>query len=413
LQEMNVGRLKSRRKALVATLALVAAMAIGAVGASGAQALTWHHNGGTVLSGTESETVASSEGTFNVKTTFLGGQVQFGCTATSTGSIAAAGGGSSSLSLSKCSVSKPAHCEVVPLAPLSAHIALAQVGGGLYQKFTGAREGSSFANIEFAGPECTISGSPAPLKGSFAGRELTSGQSVNRALSFTKGEGEAWPEVEMKFGGSLATATGSMTQHLSGLLEGGKWQGSSKGWEVEPGVAFGVTELLSTLGGSTKFSFTIAGSPVSFTCSGQSIKSATLIPGGTESIEGLTYSGCKFEKPAACELPGGNLSFAPVTGTLMRVNGKTYERFTPVGSNFATVTIEGACGIAGTGKSLTGSIAALIPESGVVETVHSLEFSTAADEATGSQLMLGTSAGHATGSVQQNLSKATPWDVFL
>jgi hypothetical protein len=409
---MSTGRGKSRLRVFAASLTLVAAMAIGAFAASGAQALTWHNWGTTVLSGAESETVASSEGTINISGTLLGSQVQLGCTTTGTGSIAGAGG-SSTINLVKCSVSKPANCSLASPVPLRASVSLVQLGGGLFQKFTPAA-GSNFGTIEFAGRLCPLAEDTGSLKGSFAGREITSGLAVNRSLSLTKGEGEEWPGVALTINGQTATITGDLSQHLSGLLEGVKWQGTAAGWKVETGSAFAQSERVEVLGGPVKFSTTFFGSAVSFTCGKVSGKEPSLIPGGSESINGLTFSGCSVEQPANCSLPNGEMTFGAVTGTLMGVNGKAYERFTPVKSAFSYLEFVGAkCPLAENTWALKGSFAALGPEFGVLKNYHSLEFSDAANSATGSELTTNAAAWHVSGSLLQELRNETPWDVFL
>jgi hypothetical protein len=415
LQEMKVARLTVRRRTFAATLALVAALAIGAVGASGAQALTWHTSGTTTLSGTESETVASSEGTVNVSSKLLAAQVQFGCAATSVGTIGAGGGGTSTVALSKCAVSKPAHCELTQPAPLRANIQVMQVGGALFQKFTPASEGK-FGMIELVGAECALAGNSAFLKGAFAGRELSTSMAASHSLSFTRGEGETWPEVALTFGGTAATVSGNLNQHLTGLLEGGGWQGSGGAWKVEAGLPFSTAESVFTLGGPIKFGYNLLGSSITFSCGEVGLKSPRLVPGGTESAEQLKFSACKVEKPTGCNLPGNSLTFGAVTGTLVQVNGKAYEVFTPVNESFGTMSFEGvSCTLGGLMISFKGSFAAALPESGVMKKAHRLEFSEAASKATGSSLHAGSSAMNISGSVEQEPSGprvGVPWNIY-
>jgi hypothetical protein len=411
---MNVERLRLGGRTLAATLALLAALAIGAVGASGAQALTWRHSAGPqLMSGSESETVASSEGTISLGSKVGGAPVQFTCKAASSGTIKAGRSGTSSISLSNCVVAQPANCAVVIPTPLQANVELIEVGGSRYQKFT-PTTGGSFGKVQFAwsgtGRECVIEGNEPALRGSFAGRELTSELAANHPLSFTKSE--SWPEVGLTFGAGAATMTGNLVQHLSGLLEGGVWQGTSEGWRFEPGSPFTTSQSVRTLGGPINFHFSFVGSPVSFTCGEAAFHSAYLVPGGTESIGELAFTACKVEKAATgCYLEGNQLVTAPVTGTLMQVNGKVYMKFTPVGSEFGVFGFQGDCGMAGIDRALTGSFAAVWPESGVMKQVHGLEFSEAAEMATGSEFRWGASLVFMSGSVEQEASGAL-WGVY-
>jgi hypothetical protein len=296
--------------------------------------------------------------------------------------------------------------------PLQANIALVEAGGGVFQKFTPAGGSKSFNQIEFTGFFCPLAESVASLKGSFAGRELSSGMAVNHTLSFTKGEGEPWPAVALTFGSEPATMTGSLTQHLGGIFEGGNWR-AALAWELETGLAFAASEPTEFAGGPVKFEYYTAGALVQFTCGGVSSKEALLIPGGTESINSLKFSGCKFEGAASsCELTNGEMNIGPVTGTLMRVSGKTYERFTPTGARFGWVTVVG-CSLGGVSQELNGSFAALGSDFAAMKTFHKVEFSDAANAATSSELLLGGGHGvHTSGTVQQEVSSHAFWNVF-
>jgi hypothetical protein len=391
---MKVGRLTARRNGLAITLAL------------------------TILSGTESVTLASSSGAISVSSTLLELNLQIGCTVTTTGSISAGGGGSSTINLSNCFDSNFPNCTVVSSGPEPANVELVQVGGSLFEKFT-PTEGY-FGHLEYLGSGCALNEAAAGLSGSFAGREATAGLTENRTLSFTKGKSETWPAVELKLGKKPAILAGELTQHLSGSLEdagwGPIWQGTHGGWEVQVGSPFATSETVQASGG-TKFSATLEGGlAVSFSCSTAGAVAANLVPGGTESAKSFTFSGCKVEAPATCSLPGNSLSTGPVTGTLLRVNGKIYEKFTPVGSEFGWVEFAGAsCPLTGVGRELKGSFAALAPEAGVLMTSHSLALSDAANEATGSQLILGTRLVHLSGSLEQRLSGpglGTQWSAY-
>jgi hypothetical protein len=394
---------------------LLMALAFGAIAASGAQALDWQHQGGTtVLSGTSSETVAGTGSGFTITSKLLGASVEVNCSsATTNGSIVAGGTGSSTIGLGGCSVAKPSNCSLAYQPTLSAKVELVQVGGVLFQKFVPV--GTSFGMIEFAGTKCVLDENKAPLKGSFAGRELSSALAANHSLSFAKSE--PWPTVELKFGVEAATLTGEVTQHLSGNMANhgwrGIWQETHGGWETE-GLPFTFPQSAIIAGGPVSFSFNILGAPVSFSCSNTSASEASLKPGGTETVKGLTFSGCKFEKPSNCALPGNQMQFESVTGTLTRVNGKVYEKFAasnPEGL-LAVLRVEGSCGLAGNSYSVKGTFAGLGREFGAFKVFQPLEFSKAADEATGSQLTISGNGMTMAGSVQQELFSGTPWGAY-
>jgi|GEM_PF-5097053 len=401
-------------------LALLVALAFGAIAASGAQALDWQHQSGTtVLSGTSSETVAGTGSGFTIASTLLGQSVEVKCSSASTsGSIVGGGTGSSNIGLGGCTVAKPSpKCSLASQPTLSAKVELVQVDGVLFQKFVPA--GTEFARIEFTGAECPLNEASAPIKGSFAGRELSGSLAANHSLSFTKSE--PWPAVALTFGTKAATLTGEVTQHLSGNMANhgwrSIWQETHGGWEVE-GSAFASSESASVSGGPVKFSFTIAGSPISFSCSESSASSATLKPGGTESVNGLTFSSCIVEKPtSACSLPSNQVQFAGVTGTLTRVNGKVYEKFAASSPEGTITTLSfqgGSCPLAGNQYAVKGTFAGLGTEFGMYKATQPLEFSQAANEATGSQLKIGSNVGVTmAGTVSQSLFlKGNPWGAY-
>ena len=399
-------------------LALLVALAFGAIAASGAQALDWQQQGGTtILSGTSSETVVGTGSGFTFTSTLLGESVEINCSsATTSGSIVGGGTGSSTIGLGSCAVAKPSHCGLASPPNLNAKVELVQAGGALFQKFVPA--GTSFATLAFTGKECALNEATAPIKGSFAGRELSSALVANHSLSLTKSE--PWPAVALTLGTKSATLTGEVTQHLSGNMANhgwrSIWQETHGGWEVE-GSSFPIAQSVTVSGGPVNFSFYIAGYPVSFTCSETTAsKGASLNPGGTETVNGLTFSGCKGETPSSCTVKGGSLQFVPVTGTLTRVNGQVYERFaaTTSGQALTTISLEGSsCPLTETQYQVKGTFAGLGAEFGLYKVSQPLAFSKAASEATGSQLTIGgTVVVNMTGSISQNLIKATPWGAY-
>lgn len=404
-----------RRRVSALGVALLMALAFGAIAASGAQALDWRQpSGSTVLSET-SETVAGTGLGLTITGQVSGAATEINCSsATTSGSIAPGGTGSSTISLGGCSVAKPSKCELAHQPTLAANVELVQAGGALFQKFVPV--GESFGVVQYAGELCPLLGAEPTLKGSFAGRELSGALAANHSLSFTKNG--TWPSVELKLGKSAATLSGEVTQHLSGNMANhgwrGIWQETHGGWEVE-GSAFTVSESAKISGGPVNFSFSIAGTPVSFNCSETSASEANLKPGGTEAVKGLTFSGCKGETPPACTVKGGSLQFSPVTGTLMRVNGNVYEKFaaTTAGETLTTFGFEGSsCTLTGTNYQVKGSFAGLGREFSTFKITQPLEFSKAANEATGSQLTAGNIGITMAGTINQNLLSLTPWGAY-
>lgn len=415
---MNSKHRSAGRRTSALGLALLVALAFGAIAASGAQALDWQQQSGTtILSGTSSETVAGTGSGFTFTSTLAGSSVEVNCTsATTSGSIVGGGTGSSAIGLGGCAVAKPSHCGLASQPTLNAKVELVQAGGVLFQKFVPAE--TSFAKLEFTGKECELNEASAPIKGSFAGRELSSALVANHSLSFTKSG--TWPEVALTFGTKAATLTGEVTQHLSGNMANhgwrGIWQETHGGWEVE-GSAFTSAQSVTVSGGPVNFNFFIAGSPVSFNCSETSAsKGASLSPGGTETVNGLTFSGCKGETPPSCTVKGGSVQFVPVTGTLTRVSGKVYEKFaaTTSGEPLTTIRFEGSsCPFAENQYQVKGTFAGLGTEFGLYKVTQPLEFSKAANEATGSQMTIGGTVGvNMVGSISQSLVKAIPWGAY-
>ena len=227
--------------------------------------------------------------------------------------------------------------------------------------------------------------------------------------------------MELKLGKAAATLGGEVSQHLSGSQAyhpwRAIWQETNGGWEVESGSPFTTPESASVSGGPVSFSVTIAGSPISFSCGETSANAATLEPGGTESISGLTFSGCAFEAPTTCSLPGNQMQLQPITGVLSRVDGKVYEKFTANNAEgaFMWMQFEGAsCPWAGTVYRVAGSFAGLGSQLGLFNATQPLEFSKAANEATGSQMTVGNNhvAMYMAGSLSHELSSGTPWGAF-
>lgn len=407
-----------RRRASALSIVLLVALAFGAIAASGAQALDWQHQSGTtVLPGTSSETIAGTGSGFTITSTLLSKSVELKCSsATTSGSIVGGGTGSSNIGLGGCAVSKPSHCSLASQPTLSSKVELVQAGGAQFQKFVPA--GSAFAIIEFTGNECSLNEAAAAIKGSFAGRELSGSLAANHSLSFSKSE--PWPSVELKLGANAATLTGEVTQHMSGNMANhgwrALWQETHGAWEAE-GSAFTIAETAIVSGGPVKFSFSIGGAPISFSCSETSSSTGwSLKPGGTETVGGPKFSGCKAETPGGCTAKGGSLQFVPVTGTLTRVNGNVYEKFaaTTTGETLTTLSLEGSsCAFTENQYAVKGTFAGLGPEFGLYKETQPLEFSKAASEATGSQLTIGGTVGVTmAGSISQSLLKATPWGAY-
>jgi hypothetical protein len=412
--EMTTKQRVPGRRASALGLALLVALAFGAFAASGAQALDWQHPKPTVLSGSES--VAGTGSGFTIVSTVLGSPTQIQCSSASTsGSIVGGGTGTSTIGLSGCSVSQPSGCSLASPLSLSGNLELVEVSGVLFQKFVSSGEG--FGNVEFTGAACPFAGIVASLKGSFAGRELSSAMAANHSVSFNK-EKSGWPAVELKLGKAAATIGGEVTQHLSGSQAyhawRGIWQGTHGGWEEELGSAFSQSEALFVSGGPVSFNATISGgTKISFSCSEASAGGwATIKPGGSETLPAPTFSGCKVESPSNCTLLGNKVQFESVTGTLTRVNGAVYEKFTPSNPEgaFMAMHFEGSlCPIAGTSYEVKGSFAGLGPEFAITKNTQPLEFSKAANEATGSQMTLGM---YLSGSIYQSLSLSGPWGAF-
>lgn len=410
-----------RRRMRRLGLALVAVLAFGAVAASGAQALTWQFQKGMSVLG-ETQTVAGTAEPFTITSKLLGSPVAVTCSnGTTSGTITPNGQGSSTISFNSCKVSEPHNCSLAAPLTLHANLELAQVGGVMFQKYT--QEGTnSFGTLEFAGALCPLAEDSAELRGSFAGRELSSlaaEPSVNRGLTFTKSE--PWPEVALKFGGAAATLTGGeVLQHLSGNRENGSWkaiwQETHGGWEVE-GEPFHFTEAVPSISGSARFSFYVAGNNLVFSCGQIGATSAELIPGGTENLKGLTFSSCKGENGLAnCTVNGSNaLTFNNLTGTPVQVGGKTYMKFAlTTGTEVARLYFTGGfCPLAeGWERHITGSFAGLAPELGAFKSAHPFEFSDAANEATGTGLQAGSSGVfHMTGNLTQ-ASGGIGWAAF-
>jgi hypothetical protein len=396
-------------------LALLVALAFGAIAASGAQAVDWQHqNGTTVLSGASSETVAGTGKGLSITSKLLGSSVEINCpSATTSGSVVAGGTGTSTIGLEGCVTAKPSTCHLAYQPTLSANVELVQAGGALIQKFTPA--GTKFGTILFEGTLCPIAEVPTSLNGSFAGRDPSSELATNHSFGL-----EPWPEVPLKFGSQPATFRGEVTQHLSGYMANrswrGIWQTSNGGWEVENGSAFAFAEAANVAGGPVKFSYHLGGAPVSFSCSkirasDGSNPGARLNPGGTETVKNLTFSGCTVESPSSCTVNYGNeMTFAEVTGTLVRANGKVYERFAPSGFLY----FRGAfCPLAETGYAISGSFAGLGPELTVFRRFQPFEFSKAADEAAGaSQLTIGGQPTTMAGTMLQEPVSGIPWGAY-
>jgi hypothetical protein len=414
---MKRGHSTPRRKVFAIALAAVAVLGISAVSATGAQALSWQKYGTKVLSGTESEAIASSAGTATVTSKLLGASVEFNCGLTTSGSIVAGGSGSTTINLTGCNVSKPSHCAFASAPVLKAKTELVEVAGQLFQKFTPS-EGTSFGSVEFVGVECPLAEDAAPLKGSFAGSETSTGLSETHSLGLT--QSGTWPAVELKFGATAATLTGEVkSQHLSGLLTNHAWrplwQSTHGAWELEAGSPLS-SEYTKLGGGPVTFGWSRAGSPVSFTCSEPAAESAFLQTATTENFKGLAFVGCTVTQPAKCSLSGGGIHFPEMTGTLISVGGKTYEKISATKPEF----IEGKekpimgwsfdgpeCSLAGTLYSIYGSIAALGPQLGLLKNVQPFEFSKEATEILKPEEQLGV--GHAgginvSGSLRQELS---------
>jgi hypothetical protein len=422
---MKRGRLNSRRKAFALALAVVAVLGINAISASGAQALTWQRGTGThvtkILSGAETESIAGT-GSFTISSTVLGEPSTVECGASNNGSIGANGSGSATISLTGCVVVAPSHCEITSAPTLKANTELVEVGGKLFQKFTPVNEKEkTFGYIEYRGAECPFNRLNLPLKGTFAGAESSTALSVTHTLVFTKSE--PWPAVEPKFGGT-ATISGQLVgQHLSGGLTNRPWrplwQTTHGAWEVEwevGGSPLGSAEAASVTGGPVSFNVSLLGNPISFTCSEPRAKGAVLKPGNTESVESLSFAGCKVAEPSTCAVPNNKIQTSPVTGTLVSVSGKTYEKFVSesgvlMGWDFAG----SACPVVGLHWEVSGSIVALGPNLGLLGKVQPFVFSKAADEAAAGGLSAGSAKVTMGGSLEQALAGplfGVPWGAY-
>jgi hypothetical protein len=426
---MNRRGSSQRRKAFGLAIAVVAVLGVSAISAGGAQALSWQPHLTRVLSGAETETVAGT-GSVTISSTVLGTPTTIECGATNSGSIGAGGKGSNTISLTGCTVAAPSHCVLATAPALKASTELVSVSGSVFQKFTPAVE-KSFATLEYTGGSCPLSGVVAPLSGSFAGSVGSAVPSESRTVSLTKTE--PWPEVALKLGKAAATLSGSLLgQHLTGPFVNNPWapiweSGTGGGWLVE-GTGHSYETLVRVTGGPMSFgTVSVLGVPVSVSCSETRVIGGNLNSASTESLEGLLFAGCKTAEPVSCivgnrPLYPGTILFPEMTGTLMSVGGKTYERFTATKFKptepIMSWSFEGSlCPLTGDTVALRGSIVALGPELGTLKGVQPFEFSKASSEIIPAEerLRVGSNAVTMSGSLNQEregIYKGLPWGAF-
>ena len=331
------------RRASALGLALLVSLAFGAIAASGAQALDWQHENHVALSGSESATVAGSGTSFAINGQVLGQSVEVDCSAASTsGSVAAEGAGTSTIDLSGCDVSQPSNCELASNPSLKASTELVEVGGNAVREVRSERRKQLRATAA-DGRRMLACRRGSALKGSFAGREVSGGMSVNRSLSFTKTK--VWPEVALKLGKTAATMDGEATQHLSGSMENrgwrGIWQGGHGAWEVEQGYPFTSAESVAVSGGPLN-SATASAAPRSRSAAAKwepkEPPSSPAAPRAWNASPSRTAKS-KPRRDARCRTTT-NSNSPHLTGTLVQAGGNVYEKFTSsTGGAFAYLSL--------------------------------------------------------------------------
>jgi len=347
--------------------------------------ITWRPHTLKVLSGAETESIAGS-GNVVIESTVLGSPTKIECGASNSGSISAGGGGTSTISLTKCAVAVPSKCQLASAPTLKAKMQLVEVGGKLFQKFTPA-VGTSFGTVEYTGAECPFLGIAPPLKGSFAGSDNPNELSESRTLTFTKSE--PWPEVALTLSNAAATMSGELVgQRLTGALANNRWKaawgtGTGADWLVETG-SHTLTAMKVGGGGTIFLDFTLLGSPVTISCSELKAEGANINSASTEGFTSISFAGCKVIQPSTCSLPGNKIQFPEMTGTLLSAGGRAYEKFSAAHPVFIEGTeqpmmswwFEGSlCPLSGISMPVYKSFIALGPELGTLKGFQPFEFS--------------------------------------
>lgn len=420
---MTIRHRLSKHRVSVLMCAIAAALSLSAVSATAAQALNW----GTAEEGTpyvlsgEASKATSGTAPLILVSTVGKFNVEFYCGASTTsGSVTAGGGGTTTISLSGCTVFEPEPCEVSPIT-LQAKTELINVGGTTYEKFVPAK-GSWFGTFEFKGSKCALNEVETGIAGSFAGLPPQSERAVNRKLSLSGAINKA-AGLEVKLGSSTAILAGNITEHLSSAPAGSswrsRWEGTHGGWEIQEVTprAFKEPEFASFTGGSFEFGFNYFGTAVSIKCGGPNAM-PTLVPGGTEELSGLTLPSCAVSHPESCSVAGNSLKFLPLVGTLQSIGGKYYETFK--GGTFLSLSFNGgACPLGEKVWSVSGSFAGLGTEYGFPSLSQPLVFSKANTEIAGGGMSIsnGGWSGSAwlNGTVSQQLQAlliGQKWEVF-
>lgn len=425
---MMISRTRSsKRKLGIYMAALMATFALGAGAASGAQAFEWQV-GQRSLEGLNLASVhlTGSGESFSITSVVLGQPVKLACgSAVGGGSILPGGGGTSPISLSKCSVAAPAKCNVPSPLVLDARIELIEHSGKIYEKLV-PQTGTALATIVFGGPECVLNEAEVPLKGAIVGAGLLSENYASKSLAFSPAINSE-TGATLTLGGQPASLSGTIGQELQMPFTGEPWRalpGASKeagepntNWQVA-GVGLKSAQNLGFEGGPVAFNFTLAGgNPLSFSCNSVGANNATIIAAGTQEAR-LVFSGCKVAKPLNCTMPS-TLTFEQAQGSLETVAGTPYMVFRSTNTaNEFLYSLElrgGSCAIAGRSMAISGPLVASVPATNYVaeKSFHTLEFSETANAALNTYLHIGEGWGSANGTVTQRLLSNVIWRLNL
>jgi len=207
---------------------------------------------------------------------------------------------------------------------------------------------------------------------------------VSAAVSASSASAVGWTVCK-----EVATG-GEFKNHLckeKGTTAENKW----KDVELKAGETFGLAEKTKVSASKIRFHK----NEIEMTCTEVTVQKGLIIGTNSNSAKSITFKKCTVNKPAGCELEGGEIKTSEIESVLN--NTSTEVEFKPKGTTtFATFKLKGAaCGLLAGAYSVKGTTVGKIAKSAECLPEHALEIKEAPSKL--------TVAGEAVGLFEQNI----------